>query len=127
MRVLIADDDWRFRHFIRKLLETDPEVEIAGEASDGDDAVFLAKQLKPDVIFIDLDLPGLDGLEATRRIKSELRSTRVVILSFLNGEIYQRAAAKYGADLLLPKATQISRILAATRQGPADKRDKGAA
>ena len=70
VRVLIADSEQGFRRFIRRILERQPDLNVAGQASDAEEVVQLAQQLKPDVVLMDIDLPGQDGLEATRRIKA---------------------------------------------------------
>jgi DNA-binding NarL/FixJ family response regulator len=120
VKVLIADDDKRFRDFIKQVLEVeaDENLTLAAEAADGEEAVRLAQNLKPDVVIMDLDMPSVDGLEATRRIKAELQKTRVVMLSALSGETYEKAAAKFGVDVFLPKETRISDILTIIRGGP---------
>src|SRR5206468_3714455 len=68
LRVLVADDSPAARTLIRGILEADPELEVVGQATDGVEAVTLAGRLAPDVITMDVDMPGVDGLEATRRI-----------------------------------------------------------
>src|SRR3989454_9761058 len=98
VRVLIADSEQGFRRFIRRILERQPDLNVAGQASDAEEVVQLAQQLKPDVVLMDIDLPGLDGLEATRRIKASLPGTKVIMLSAVDGETYRNTAAKHGAD-----------------------------
>jgi DNA-binding NarL/FixJ family response regulator len=68
IRVLIADDHPMFRHGMRALLDSVPDVEVVGEADTGDDAIALAEASSPDVILMDIKMPGINGLEATRRI-----------------------------------------------------------
>src|SRR5204862_931824 len=72
---------------------------------------------KPDLVLMDLDLPRLDGLQATRRLKAEVPRTRVIILSTVGDETCRRAAEKYGADAFLPKSTDIARLLSLIRKG----------
>jgi len=81
IRVLICDDHPVVRQGLRVYLGLDPELELAGEATDGEEAVRLARRLKPDVILMDLLMPGMDGLAATRVIRRELPDTEVVALT----------------------------------------------
>jgi len=121
VRVLIADSEQGFRRFIRRILERQPDLNVAGQASDAEEVVQLAQQLKPDVVLMDIDLPGLDGLEATRRIKASLPGTKVIMLSAVDGETYRNTAAKHGADGFLPKSAPVSEILSVIRHGGSAK------
>src|SRR5512139_1947253 len=80
-RVLIADDNPQVRHELRTLLPLAGEIEVVGEAADGHEAIRLAQALRPEVILMDLEMPVLDGYEATRQIKAGAPSCRVVALS----------------------------------------------
>ena len=115
MRALIADAEQGFRRFIRRILDRQPDMNVVGQASDAEEVVRLAQQLKPDVVLIDIDLPGLDGLEATRHIKASLPGTKVIMLSAVDGETYRNTAAKHGADGFLPKSAPVSEILSVIR------------
>ncbi|MDE2511240.1 MAG: response regulator transcription factor, partial [Elusimicrobia bacterium] len=77
VKVLIADDQTLFREGIKDLLENEKSVEVIGEAADGQEVVRLAKKLRPDVILMDIKLPHLDGVSATRQIRKELPNTNV--------------------------------------------------
>src|SRR5437879_2257003 len=77
MKVLLADGSPAFRTFIRQILEVAWDVNVAGQASDAEEVVRLAQQLKPDVVLMDIDLPGLDGLEATGASKPRCRGRRL--------------------------------------------------
>jgi DNA-binding NarL/FixJ family response regulator len=79
--VLIADDQALVRVGLRKILEAEPETTVVGEAGDGEDAVTQARRLRPDVVLMDIRMPVLDGIEATRRIVGERAATRVLILT----------------------------------------------
>src|SRR5574337_680659 len=78
---LIVDDDVTFRKAVRQLLERAPEVSVIGEATNGEEALQLAQELRPDVVLMDITMPHLGGLEATRRIKAERPETKVVVLT----------------------------------------------
>jgi DNA-binding NarL/FixJ family response regulator len=115
MRVLIVDDNNGYRKLLRRILEEHQDLVLVAEASGGEEGVRLAQHFKPDVILMDIDMPGTNGLEATRRIKQSVAGTTVVILSALDNKAYRESAAECGADTYLLKTTSISEILAALR------------
>lgn len=96
-RVMLADDHLLVRAGLRKLLESIPDVEVVGEADDGLVLNELAMQLQPDLVLMDIAMPGLNGLEATARLAKILPQTRVVILSMHQNEEYVRQALRHGA------------------------------
>jgi DNA-binding NarL/FixJ family response regulator len=102
MRVLIADDHVLFRDSLRSLLES-REIEVVGEASDGQQAVELARELKPDVVLMDLAMPELDGLAATRQLSAELPDVKVVVLTASDEDANLFEAIKSGAKGYLLK------------------------
>jgi two-component system response regulator DesR len=116
LRILIADDQPQFRQFLRHVLETDPALKVVGEAIDGEQAVQLAERLKPDVVLMNMEMPGIAGLEAARQLKARRRETRVVLLSALGDEAHQRAALDGGADAFLPKAAPVPEIMFVVRE-----------
>ncbi len=97
MRVLLVDDHALFRQGLRALLEKEGSIEVVGEAGDGLEAVALSAKVAPDVVIMDISLPGVSGLEATRQIKEYIPSARVVILSGYADSIYVDQALKSGA------------------------------
>lgn len=97
IRVMIADDHAVVRQGLRTFLELQPDLEIVGEAGDGEAAVRLAAAKKPDVALMDLVMPVLDGVEATRRIRAEVPATRVIVLTSFAGEDKVFPALRAGA------------------------------
>jgi len=81
IRILIADDHQILRAGLRTLLNADPNFEVIGEATNGEEAVEAAQQLKPDIVLMDLSMPGIDGLEATRQLSRLAPETRILILT----------------------------------------------
>ncbi|MDP9382880.1 MAG: response regulator transcription factor, partial [Chloroflexota bacterium] len=97
IRLLIADDHTMFRHGIRALLSSVPDIELVGEAAGGEEAVALAAQLQPDVILMDIKMPGTNGIEATRRITRANPAAKVVVLTMLEDDDSVFAAMRAGA------------------------------
>jgi len=110
-RILIADDQRPARKGLHALLSLCPQVEVIGEAVDGRDAVLLAAEQRPDVVLMDLRMPVMDGLEATRRIKSALPEVRVVMLT-LHAE-REAEALTAGADAFVVKGGSSEALWAA--------------
>src|SRR5213592_612709 len=81
LRLLICDDSAEARRMLRTILATDRDIEIVGEASDGSEAIALVVELTPDVILMDVAMPVLDGIDATRRVRDLLPSARIVALA----------------------------------------------
>jgi DNA-binding NarL/FixJ family response regulator len=98
VRVLIADDQTLFRVGLARLLEEDARVEIVGQAGDGAEAVKLAAALKPDVVLMDLKMPNLDGIEATRQIVASYPSVKVLLLTTFEADNHVIQALKAGAS-----------------------------
>jgi DNA-binding NarL/FixJ family response regulator len=98
VRVLIADDQTLFRVGLARLLEEDPRVQIIGQAGDGAEAVKLAGALKPDVVLMDLKMPNLDGIEATRQIAASLPGVKVLLLTTFEADNHVIQALKAGAS-----------------------------
>ena len=103
VRVLLADDHTLVRAGLRKLLESIPAMEVVGEAGDGLALLELAERLKPDVVLMDIAMPGLNGLEATGRISRTWPEVRVLILSMHQNAEYVRQALRQGAAAYLLK------------------------
>ncbi|MBS1852875.1 MAG: response regulator transcription factor [Acidobacteria bacterium] len=103
-RILIADDHEIVRHGLRNLLQGNPEWEICGEAVDGADALDKALKLKPDLAILDVRMPRMNGLEATRKIVEQLSSTKVLILTIEESEHIFRELLKAGASGFVRKS-----------------------
>jgi DNA-binding NarL/FixJ family response regulator len=109
-RILIVDDHEIFRKGLRAVLEWHPEFEICGEAADGLDAVEKANQLKPEVVVMDVSMPQMDGLQATREIRRKIPDCKVLILSQHDSPQVLSAALNAGAGAYVTKS-QVSRLL----------------
>ena len=103
LRILLADDHTVVRQGLRKVLEERPEWEVVAEAGDGRDAVRLAEEMKPDVAIVDVAMPLLNGIEATRQIVKRSPSTRVLVLTMHSDEAYVNQILKAGATGYLLK------------------------
>ncbi|MBI5596612.1 MAG: response regulator transcription factor [Elusimicrobia bacterium] len=113
--VLIADDQTLFREGIKDLLDGEKEIEVIGEAVDGQDVVRLAKKLKPNVILMDIKLPHLDGISATRQLRTELPATNILILSSFEDEAHVLEAIQAGANGYLSKMLPASELVRALK------------
>jgi DNA-binding NarL/FixJ family response regulator len=111
VRVLLVDDSPEFVRSAIRLLSADPRLEILGVATTGGDAVTHAARTRPDVVLMDLRLPGIDGLEATRRIKRLPDAPKVVITTLHDNAEYHAAAAAVGADGFVPKTAFAQHLL----------------
>lgn len=96
-RILVVDDHATFRHMLRVFLEQNPNWEVCGEAADGCEAVERTSELNPDIILMDLQMPRLNGIEATRRIHQQFPSTRVLILTLHQNSSLPEIAKDSGA------------------------------
>lgn len=116
VKILIADDYPAFRGFLKSFVAKMPETCVAGEAGDGEEAVQLVGHLKPDLVLMDIDMPRMDGIEATRLIKALSIPTKVVLLSALADEARSKSAADCGADGFLAKGTSVREMITALRK-----------
>ncbi len=114
-RILIADDHPLFRHGIRALLESTPDFYVCGEATTGEEVVTLAKQLQPEVILMDIHMPGLNGIEATRRILAESTDLNILIVTMFEDDASVFSAMRAGARGYVLKDAQKEELLRAVR------------
>jgi DNA-binding NarL/FixJ family response regulator len=113
--VLLADDQALVRAGFRLIVELEPGMEVVGEASDGREAVQLACELRPDVVLMDIRMPGLDGIEATRRLAEAGSSARVLVLTTFDLDEYVYEAMKAGASGFLLKDVPREQLVAGIR------------
>jgi DNA-binding NarL/FixJ family response regulator len=105
VRVLIVDDQLPFREASRMVVEMTDGFEVAGEAANGEEAVELAAKLRPDLVLMDVQMPGIDGLEATRRILSLDDPPYVLVMSTHESGSYEAPALAAGAIAFIPKSS----------------------
>jgi DNA-binding NarL/FixJ family response regulator len=111
--VLIVDDQALVRAGFRMILESEAEIEIVGEAGDGAEALTAVRELRPDVVLMDIRMPNLDGLEATRRIAADSAGTRVLMLTTFDLDEYVYEALRAGASGFMLKDTPPEQLVAA--------------
>jgi DNA-binding NarL/FixJ family response regulator len=115
IKLVLADDHAVVRSGTRELLEQQPDLMIIGEASDGEEAVRLAQELEPDVVIMDIRMPKLNGIEATRRIKSQKPGVRILVLTAHDDDEYVFALLQAGANGYLLKTAEIDELVRAIR------------
>ena len=101
--ILIADDHALFRQGLRRILESNKDVTVIGEAADGDEAIQRAQELRPDIILMDVSMPHKNGLEATQKIRHILPNTSIILLTMHEDSFLQKDGACLGASGYLPK------------------------
>jgi two-component system response regulator NreC len=115
-RIIITDDHTLFRQGIRTLLSAEPDLEVIGEAANAADAITIARQLHPDIVLMDIGMPGMSSFEATRQIRKERPETRVVFLSMYDDDDYLSESLAIGANGYLLKDSPAEQLVMAIRE-----------
>ena len=123
IRIMVVDDFEQWRQQIRSILETRPELRVIAEVADGLEAVQEAKELKPDLILLDIGLPNLDGLEAASRIRQVAPDAAIIFVTQNSDEEMVQTALTGGAQGYVLKAKASSELLPAIEQALRNKRD----
>jgi DNA-binding NarL/FixJ family response regulator len=121
-KILIVEDHTILREGLKALLTTNPDIEIAGEAGDGREAIYLVEKLAPDLVMMDLSMPRMDGMEAIREIKRRWPKTKVLSLTVHKTEEYILTTLKAGADGYLLKDANYEEMMTAVRSVLSGKR-----
>jgi DNA-binding NarL/FixJ family response regulator len=121
--IVLADDHRSIRRFIRIRLEEEADISVVGEAANGIDAVKIVAELKPDILITDLSMPGLDGIEVTRRVMKILPQTIVIVLSSWDVGCYVEAAKQAGAVSYVMKDSADTKLVPAIRAALDSKRN----
>lgn len=116
IRVLLADDHAILRSGLRLLLTSEPDIEVVGEAGNGEEAIRLTSELQPDMVLMDISMPGLGGIEATARIKERWPATRVLILTMHENEEYLFRTIHAGGSGYVLKKSADTELVSAIRQ-----------
>jgi DNA-binding NarL/FixJ family response regulator len=111
IRVLLVDDEARLRQMAKRLLVSDDEIEVVGEAANGRKAVDLNSELLPDLVVMDIAMPELNGLEATRIIRKHSSKTKIIVITAMAAEPYRKAAMNVGANAFLSKGALDSDLI----------------
>lgn len=114
--IVLADDHNVVRQGLRAVLEAEPDFTIIGEADDGLDVIKLVEQLMPDILIVDVMLPGVNGLEVTRQVREHVPGTRVIILSMYANEAYVLEALRYGAAAYVLKRADATDLVRAVHE-----------
>jgi signal transduction histidine kinase/ActR/RegA family two-component response regulator len=113
IRIMIVDDHKVMRQGLIRLVSGQPDIQVAGEARSGREAIEMALRIRPDAIVMDISMPEMDGIEATRRIKSELPEVRVIGLSMFEDAYIEKAMRQAGAEVLVSKTASMAELLKA--------------
>ena len=116
IRIVLADDHKIVRQGLRVLLEAEPDFEIVGEAADGLEAVSVVERLRPDILLVDLSMPKLHGIEVIQRVATSSSTTKSVVLSIHDSDVYKTRTAQVGASGYVVKSAGSEEVIAVIRQ-----------
>jgi len=115
IRTLIVDDHADFRRRLKEFLASEPEIEVVGEAGDAQEAILKARELQPDLVLMDVRMPGINGISATRQLKDEMPELKVLMLSLYDIDEYRKAALDSGASGYVVKIKLVQELIPAIR------------
>lgn len=122
IKVLIADDHDLVRMGIARMLDDDPDIEVVGEAADGDSAVLQVRKIPIDVVLLDVNMPNIDGIEATRRIKQFDANIKILAISGISSQPYPSMLLKAGVNGYITKGTPLDEMIRAIKKVHAGSR-----
>lgn len=114
-KILIADDNQSFRKRLKSILTDYPDFRIAGEAEDGFQVLKESRRLKPDLILMDVSMPGLNGLDTLKKLRKNMPHIKIIMLSVYDMDAYRKAAQENGADRYLIKKDMIDHLMPAIK------------
>jgi len=114
-KVFIVDDDPEFRRFLKEFLSDQPGLKIVGEAADGKQALEKVKKIKPDLVLLDIRMPGMDGFSASRLIKQKMPDLQIIIMTIFDNPKYQESAVENGAFGYIVKSNLTRDLMPAIR------------
>jgi len=115
-RILVVDDDDAFRQRVKAFFAPEADMEVVAETSDGEEAITKAQELKPDVVLMDVRMPGFNGVSATRKLREEMPEVKVIMLSVFDLPEYREAAMVSGASGYVVKKSMIEALLPEIRR-----------
>ncbi len=119
IRIVLADDHFVTREGTRRVLDSQPDMDVVAEAADGVETIRLAQALQPDLLVLDISMPRLNGIEVAREIRQRLPATRIVILTGYDNRQYAEALARVGVDGFLSKTAAAGQLIDAIRSAHA--------
>jgi DNA-binding NarL/FixJ family response regulator len=122
VRVLLCDDVAELRAIVREVLEDEPNIEVVGEVDNGADGVLMIARLKPDVVLLDLSMPGMDGLEAIAVIRRTVPDCAIIVFSGFGADRMAARALELGADRYVQKGVALDELTAAVNEVAAARR-----